>query len=73
MKKRTFYAKPIIDVTYVLRYITHDGARNEIVNIDYDEIRRVERYLKEKGVKDLEISVRLPNKKESSEMFPVNN
>ena len=73
MKKRTFCAKSLIELTYVLRYITHDGAKNEIVNTDYDEVRRVERYLKEKGVKDLEIAVRLPNKKEGSNMFPVNN
>lgn len=73
MKKRTFCAKPLIELTYVLRYITHDGTKNEIVNTDYDEVRKVERYLKEKGVKDLEIAVRLPNKKEGSDMFPVNN
>lgn len=73
MKKRTFCARPLVEVTYVLKYLARDGVRHEIINKDYAEIQRAARYLKEKGVKDLEISVRLPNKKESSGMFPVNN
>lgn len=72
MKKRTFCAKPLVDVTYVLKYLARDGVRHEIINKDYAEIQRAARYLKERGAEDVDILVRLP-KKESSGMFPVNN
>lgn len=69
MKKQSFCARPLVDVTYVLRYLARDGIRHEIINKDYAEIQRVARYLKEKGAEDIDILARLP-KKESSEMFP---
>ena len=69
MKKRTFCTRPLVEVTYVLKYLARDGVRHEIINKDYAEIQRAARYLKEKGVEDVDILVRLP-KKESSGMFP---
>ena len=72
MKKRTFCARPLVEVTYVLKYLARDGVRHEIINKDYAEIQRTARYLKEKGAEDIDILVRLP-KKESSGMFPVND
>ena len=72
MKKRTFCAKPIVEVTYVLKYLARDGVRHEIINKDYAEIQRTARYLKEEGAEDVDILARLP-KKESSGMFPVND
>ena len=72
MKKRTFCARPLVEVTYVLKYLARDGVRHEIINKDYAEIQRAARYLKEKGAEDVDILARLP-KKEGSDMFPVNN
>ena len=72
MKKRTFCARPLVEVTYVLKYLARDGVRHEIINKDYAEIQRAARYLKEKGAEDVDILARLP-KKESLGMFPVNN
>ena len=36
------------------------------------EIKKIERFLREKGVKDIDIAVTLPQKPKGSEMFPVN-
>ena len=73
MKKTRTYVKPAAPINYVIRYTTHDDTKHKIVNSNLSEIKKTERYLREKGVKDIDIAVTLPQKPKGSEMFPVNN
>ena len=73
MKKMRTYVKPIVPINYIIRYTTHDDTKHKIINSNLSEIKKTERYLREKGVKDIDIAVTLPQKPKGSEMFPVNN
>lgn len=50
-----------------------DGTKHKIINSNLSEIKKTERFLREKGVKDIDIAVTLPQKSKGSEMFPVNH
>ena len=68
MKQRK-YIKPALPVNYVIRYEATDGS----ANTSLAEIKKTERYLRDKGIKNIDIAVTMPRKSEGSEMFPVNN
>lgn len=69
------YIKPALPVNYVIRYEATDGSEHRIVNTSLAEIKKTERYLRGKGIKNIDIAVimSLSRKSEGSEMFPVNN
>ena len=73
MKKMRTYVKPIVPINYIIRYTAHDDTKHKIMNSNLSEIKKTERYLREKGVKDIDIAVTLPQKPKGSEMFPVNH
>lgn len=52
--------------------LVHDDTKHKIINSNLSEIKKTERFLREKGVKDIDIAVTLPQKPKGSEMFPVN-
>ncbi|MBB1524492.1 hypothetical protein HG470_001810 [Candidatus Saccharibacteria bacterium] len=70
MKRRQL--KPVLPLSYVIRYEASDGSEHKIINTSLAEIKKTERYLREKGVKNIDIAVIMPRKSEGSEMFPVN-
>lgn len=72
MKQRK-YIKPALPVNYVIRYEATDGSEHKIANTSLAEIKKTERYLRDKGIKNIDIAVTMPRKSEGSEMFPVNN
>ena len=73
MKKTRTYVKPATPTNYIIRYIAHDDTKHKIMNSNLSEIKKTERFLREKGVKDIDIAVTLPQKPKGSEMFPVNH
>lgn len=72
MKKMRTYVKPATPINYTIHYTAHDDTKHKIMNSNLSEIKKTERYLREKGVKDIDIAVTLPQKPKGSEMFPVN-
>ena len=72
MKKTRTYVKPATPINYIIRYTAHDDTEHKIMNSNLSEIKKTERFLREKGVKDIDIAVTLPQKPKGSEMFPVN-
>ena len=72
MKQRKFI-KPVLPVNYVIRYESSDGSEHKITNTSLAEIKKTERYLRDKGIKNIDIAVTISRKSEGSEMFPVNN
>ena len=72
MKQRKFI-KPVLPVNYVIRYESSDGSEHKITNASLAEIKKAERFLREKGIKNIDIAVTISRKSEGSEMFPVNN
>lgn len=73
MKKIRTYVKPATPINYIIRYTAHDDTKHKIMNSNLSEIKKTERFLREKGVKDIDIAVTLPQKPKGSEMFPVNH
>ena len=71
MKKMRTYVKPIVPINYTICYTAHDDTKHKIMNSNLSEIKKTERFLREKGVKDIDIAVTLPQKPKGSEMFPV--
>lgn len=71
MKQRK-YIKPALPVNYVIRYEATDGSEHRIANTSLVEIKKTERYLRNKGIKNIDIAVIMPRKSEGSEMFPIN-
>ena len=72
MKQRK-YIKPALPVNYVIRYEATDGSEHRIANTSLVEIKKTERYLRDKGIKNIDIAVIISRKPEGSEMFPVNH
>lgn len=72
MKQRK-YIKPALPVNYIIRYEATDGSEHRIANTSLVEIKKTERYLRDKGIKNIDIAVIISRKPEGSEMFPVNN
>lgn len=71
MKQRK-YIKPALPVNYVIRYEATDGSEHRVANTSLAEIKKTERYLRDKGIKNIDIAVTISRKSEGSEMFPVN-
>ena len=71
MKQRK-YIKPALPVNYVIRYEATDGSEHRIANTSLVEIKKTERYLRDKGIKNIDIAVIISRKSEGSEMFPIN-
>lgn len=72
MKQRK-YIKPALPVNYIIRYEATDGSEHRIANTSLVEIKKTERYLRDKGIKNIDIAVTISRKPEGSEMFPVNH
>ena len=72
MKQRK-YIKPALPVNYIIRYEATDGSEHRIANTSLAEIKKTERYLRDKGIKNIDIAMTMPRKSEGSEMFPVNH
>ena len=72
MKQRK-YIKPALPVNYVIRYEATDGSEHRVANTSLAEIKKTERYLIDKGIKNIDIAVTISRKSEGSEMCPVNH
>lgn len=58
MKKTRTYVKPATPINYIIRYAAHDDTKHKIMNSNLSEIKKTERFLREKGVKDIDISLK---------------